>query len=369
VPYSLLANPHFPLAMALMLIILQQTLWLTDNSAPAKANLTYFKAILWAGLAALTLALILPFALLTIWAILGVYFSWLTFKLHRLPWLQIWLTLSVILFSAPIIFYDYWVSSTNPVLSGWSQQNITTAPALLNLILGYGLVGLLAIGGGWVVIKKSSETGPSDAGLELVLIWAITTLILVYLPFDLQRRLINGLHIPLCILAAVGFERGIRPRFSKIKYQRRLRQTVITLGSIGALFVWVLPIIGASQSPETNPTVALLFWRESEQIVFDWLREEIRPDDIILAGPRLGMFIPGQTGARAFYGHPFETIAAQTKKGQVEIFFRGEIEQVSAPVDFIIYGPDERALGQPKNLAAYPVVFSDEQVTVYKVTP
>jgi hypothetical protein len=78
------------------------------------------------------------------------------------------------------------------------------------------------------------------------------------------------------------------------------------------------------------------------------------------------MFIPGQTGARAFYGHPFETIEAKQKKAMVEAFYRGEIEAVTPVVDFIIYGPAERQLGQPENLANWPVVFSTDDVVVYK---
>jgi len=85
-----------------------------------------------------------------------------------------------------------------------------------------------------------------------------------------------------------------------------------------------------------------------------------------MASPRLGMFIPGQTGARGFYGHPFETIVAKQKKALVEAFYRGDVAKVSPPVDFIIYGPDERKLGQPQNLAAWPVVFSADNLVIYK---
>jgi hypothetical protein len=80
------------------------------------------------------------------------------------------------------------------------------------------------------------------------------------------------------------------------------------------------------------------------------------------------MFIPDQTGARSFYGHPFETINADTKKAMAEAFYRGEVATVSPLPDFIIYGPSERALGeQPRNLALYPVVFSTQDITVYQV--
>ncbi|GAB4445259.1 MAG: hypothetical protein Fur0044_41540 [Anaerolineae bacterium] len=354
VPYSLYANPHFPLAMMLMLIILQQVI------QPEPFNF-YNDQFIAVSLAALALSLVLPFALLTTAAVLLVFLSWLYFSRRSLPWPQIWLTLSVGLFSAPVILYDYWVYTTNPILAGWSAQNVTAAPSPLNLLLGYGLVGLLAVGGGWWMVRRGAA-----AGEWLVLWWAVTGLILLYLPFDLQRRLITGLHLPLCILAALGLQRWLGQSPLKPSQRRLMTTIVVAVGALGTLFVWSLPLLAAQQSPDASETTALLFIRPEEETAFAWLRENATPDDVVLASPRLGMFIPGQTGARVFYGHPFETIAAKQKKALVEAFYRGDIATVSPAVDFIIYGPDERKLGQPKNLADWPVVFSADNLVIYK---
>jgi hypothetical protein len=359
VPYSLYANPHFSLAMALMLIILQPAI---HNSQFTIHNSQFITI----SLAALVLALTLPFALLTVWAVLTVFIAWLYVRNRRLPWPQIWLTLSTVLLAAPVILYDYWVYITNPILAGWSTQNITPAPSLLNLLLGYGLVGLLAIGGGWLIARRGRGSPEPASGEWLVFWWAVTGVILLYLPFDLQRRLITGLHIPLCILAAIGLQRWLADSQLKLSYRRQIIMLVVTLGALGTLFVWGLPLLATTQSPDTSETTSLLFIRPAETVAFTWLRENAGSDDIILASPRLGMFIPGQTGARAFYGHPFETIEAKQKKAMVEAFYRGEIEAVTPVVDFIIYGPAERQLGQPENLANWPVVFSTDDVVVYK---
>ena len=106
--------------------------------------------------------------------------------------------------------------------------------------------------------------------------------------------------------------------------------------------------------------------RQEEITALTWLRENSAPDDVVLASPRLGTFVPGQTGARAFYGHPFETIDAEAKKAMAEAFYRGEIENVSPPVDFIIYGPSEQDLGRPEKLSDYPVVFTANGTSIYK---
>lgn len=357
VPYSLYANPHFPLAMALMLIIFQQVVHNAQSTI-------HYSRFIFVSLSALALALILPFALLTVGAVLLVFLGWRYATIRRLPWPQIWLTLSLGLFSAPVIVYDYWVSTTNPIMAGWSAQNITAAPPLLDLALGYGLVGLLALVGGWWMVRQSPPKTEA-AGEWLVFWWAVTGLILLYLPFDLQRRLITGLHIPLCILAAIGLQRWLATSRLKLSRRRQLVSTVVAVGALGTLFVWSLPLLAMLQSPDSSETTALLFIRPSEAAAFTWLRENTTPNDVVLAPPRLGMFIPGQTGARAFYGHPFETIEAEQKKALVEAFYRGESEAVLPRVDFIIYGPSERQLGQPKGLANWPLVFSAGEVAIY----
>lgn len=357
VPYSLYANPHFPLAMMLMLVILQQVI------QPRPFNL-YNRQFISVSLATLALSLILPFAVFTTAAVLLVFLVWLYFRRRCLPWPHIWLTFSVGLFSAPIILYDFWVYTSNPILAGWSAQNITAAPAVLNLLLGYGLVGVLAIAGGWWIVRRRAETGE-----WLVFWWAVTSLVLLYLPFDLQRRLITGLHLPLCILAAIGLQRWLTKSSIKPGQRRLITTGVVAISALGTLFVWSLPLLATRQSPETFEPTSLLFIRPEEAAAFDWLRKNVTPDSVILASPRLGMFIPGQTGARVFYGHPFETIAAKEKKAQVEAFYRGEVETVTPPVDFILYGPEERKLGQPQNLADWPVVFSTNNLLILAPPP
>jgi hypothetical protein len=268
------------------------------------------------------------------------------------------------LFSAPVILYDYWVSTTNPILAGWSAQNITNAPPPLDLLLGYGLVGLLALGGGWLIARQRPLK--PESGEWLVFWWAATSLILLYLPFDLQRRLITGLHLPLCILAAIGLLRWLPSIGFKLNQRRSFTTVVVIVGALGTLFVWALPLLATRQSPSASETTALLFMRREETAAFAWLRENATPGDVVLASPRVGLFIPGQSGTRTFYGHPFETIEAKAKKAIVEAFYGGSVQVISPAVDFIIYGPTERQLGQPKNLADWPVVFSAGNVVVYK---
>jgi hypothetical protein len=344
VPHMLYANPHFPLATALMLTITQRIVWPSRNKLSA----------LWVGIAATSLTITQPLATITTTVVLMLFLAW-RFVAHRsVPWPQIRLTLSAILFSAPVVLYDYWITKTNPVIAGWNAQNITPAPALTDLALGYGLTGLLAVVGGWMLARRSIQD--ANDGEWLILLWAIATIGLVYLPFALQRRFIHGLHIPLGILAAMG-----------LRHRRQLAGVVVATGMSGMLFVWSIPLLAALQSPAQSENAAILFMRHEEMAAFEWLNQNSAADDVVLASPRVGMFIPSQTKSRPFYGHVFETIDARTKIAMLAAFYRGDIDAVSPRPEFIFYGPSERVLGQPEKLSDLPVRFSTGNVQIYEM--
>jgi hypothetical protein len=349
VPYSIFTNPHFPLAMLFMLIIFEQLLQSTgaadrrsDMTSPTSGNHNARSqpekrssgpgGTVWtgglAGLTSLALAMISPFGLLTVWAVLATFLVWLFVRDRRLPWEQIWLTLGVVIFSTPVIFYQYWVSTTNPILAGWSVQNVTPAPKLPDFLLGYGLVGLLA-GLGAVLILRQRKSG-IPAGEMLVFLWAASTILLVYIPFELQRRMITGLHIPLCILAAIGLCRWLARSKVTAKRQRLITIGVVMIGAFGTVLVWIIPLIGTRASP-ADSTAGLFFIRSEERAAFEWLQQNAETDQVVLASPRLGLFVPGETGLRAFYGHPFETIAARDKEDQVRAYYGGEIGLTGHP--------------------------------------
>ncbi|GAB4443163.1 MAG: hypothetical protein Kow0031_25350 [Anaerolineae bacterium] len=384
-PYSLYANPHFPLAIGLMLLTLMHLLTAsplmrrTPEVAPLQQGVNldkggtppkppglrrYLGRLAGAALMGLLLALALPFALLTLWAVVAAFVGWHTLtQSRRLPTTQIWLTLGNVAGAAPVVLYQLWVSNSNPALAGWQAQNLTPTPSVLNLLLGYGLLGLLALAGAWQVIKQR----PARPAEWLVLLWALVTLVLIFAPFSLQRRLITGLHVPLSILAALGLLRGLASLSLRRKTEGLIIGGAVGLGLLGTVFVWLLPLLAALQGPESSPTAALLFIRQDEAAAFEWLRQHGAPDSVVLASERVGMFAPGQSGVRVFYGHPFETLNAEDKRAQLERFFGGTLEMTSPRPDFVFYGPSERALGQPSALDTFTPVFTAETVTLYAV--
>ncbi len=341
--YSLFANPHFPLAVTLMML----TFGFIAAGPPRPIA---------AALASLALAVVQPFCVLTVYAVLGGYLAlrWLTDR--RLPRPETLAALVAGLATAPVMAYDAWVYTTNPVFRGWSAQNVTPSPPPWDYALSYGLVLALAVGGAAVAARRRKR------GDLFLLAWVGVNAALLYAPFSLQRRLVTGLHVPLSLLAAGWLCGSLLPRLPARRH---------TL-AVAALLILTLPsnllvmMAATSGAMQRDPR---LYLRGDELTALTWLGENTRWTDTVLAAPQMGLFIPAWAGNRVVYGHPFETIEAGAKKARVEAFFRGGDDALLADygVAYVFYGPRERALGRLPETGLRGL-FSSGQVTIYGVT-
>jgi hypothetical protein len=120
-----------------------------------------------------------------------------------------------------------------------------------------------------------------------------------------------------------------------------------------------------------------LYLTQSEVQALEWLESNTPADALVLAAPETGLLIPAHTGRRVLYGHPFETVNAESEQAQVVAFFQGEMQAPATfveqrQVDYIFYGPRERSLGElPKGLDLRQVyatgVVGADQVILYQV--
>jgi hypothetical protein len=352
--FSLLTNPHFPLALALMLAVVMGVVW------PA-AGLRRWLA---PGLAGLALAVVQPFALASLYVTMALYLllrGWLD---RGWPRPELIAAAGAVAFSTPLLLYDAWVYTTNPALSAWAAQNVTPAPAPLDLALGFGLVGLLAIAGGVVATRSHDRPVPATqaqgGGLAL-LAWSVGTLALVYAPFALQRRFLTGLGLPLAMLAALGLSRWLAGRLATL---------AVGFSALGNLFLLLILTLGTLAGQQQPALFARLYLSKDEAAAMQWLLINA-PDEVVLAAPRTGMLLPGWAGVRVFAGHPFETIDAKTKQAQAEACFRGELSPAEWQalreqyrIRYVFVGPAERALGD--GLSTLEPAFRQGDVTIYR---
>jgi len=117
-----------------------------------------------------------------------------------------------------------------------------------------------------------------------------------------------------------------------------------------------------------------IYITSNEAAAIDWLQANARSDDIVLAAPETGAFIPAFAGQRVVYGHPYETVEADRKRQLVDDFFAGKTDRVTllrdTPINYVLIGPRERRLGSV-DPALLPIhaVFTSGDVILYAVNP
>src|SRR5579859_384408 len=188
---SVFVNAHFALGVALLLWIL---IWTVPGLSPGTASPWRVGAI---ALATLSLAQVQPLALLNIGLTLAGILAWQLWQ-RRLTWPALIPTLIFGICGVPWVAYDALVSRLDPILARWNAQNLTPSPALWDLALSGGLPLLLAIAGLTLAARRRT-----DRDVDLVA-WIGLGGLALYAPFDLQRRLSQGLWMPLTLLAICG---------------------------------------------------------------------------------------------------------------------------------------------------------------------
>lgn len=380
--YSIFANPHFPLAAALMLLTFAFVIapvWAAATQAPAAGGggvtasppslgqlsqtPDFAGGLALASLSSLLLGIVQPFCVVTVYSVLGGYFVLRLLQEKRLPWSEILRGTVAGAITAPIIAYDYYVYTFNPVLRAWSEQNVTPSPPLWEYAIAYGLVLALAAGGAALALRRRSK-----ADLFL-LAWVAVNGLLLYVPFSLQRRLVTGLHIPLCVLAAMALSRYVLPRFSPTR--RTLILGAVIILTIPSNLSVVIALMGGAAQHDSR-----LYLYRDEAEAMTWLRENTQPTDTVLASPATSLFIPAWAGNRVLYGHPFETIEAKKKKTLAETFYQAQTEESvrqeiieSHHITYVFYGPRERELsgGYLEIVSLLSKTHTNPGVTIYQV--
>jgi hypothetical protein len=361
VPFLLAyANAHFPLAVACMLGAL---LALVDGGTRL-----WLRSLI-AFLSGTVLAVTLPFSVVSLAAaVLGwLIWDWAAAGggnvLHFLRGqnrersiVVLWLSMGLI----PWILYDAWVVIAHPVISAWTSQNITPSPPLWHYLAGYGLLLAPAVAG--IARAKPQKTSSG----RLLIAWAFTGALLLYAPIGLQRRLNLGLFYPLAAMAALGLG-------SLAKQPRRFWTTGALLVILTLPSNLIVVSAGLFAAAQDEPVV---LHTADEVAAFKWMKANIPAGSIVLASPVNGNRLPGLTGTRVLFGHPFETPDADRMRERVIGYYAwdesrsGAIESlVKDGVEFVFFGPREMELGRPAWIEDLPLVARFGDVMLLEVAP
>ncbi|MEP7286650.1 MAG: hypothetical protein ABI947_12885 [Chloroflexota bacterium] len=315
--YATFVNPHFPLTIALISLLAATFIMVFRpgfDQQPTLSNGGFSVVLISAAL-----AVIQPQGLVPIMVTLVVYLAILTVRTRRIPMLELnWIVL-VILPTLPFLIYYLAVVRDNEAMRIWNAQNFTPSPPIWNYIVGFGLPLLVAIPGVWRAIRRFERDGD-----RFMLIWLIVNVLLLYAPFNLQRRLAIGLIIPIAYFAVRALEdfwfHRILPPWRDAAlvalFVFMIPSNILTLG---------IPIFGVVNPAEGIKVGQILTSGHDEAI--HWLNANAQSGDIILAPPLTSLWIPAYSDLRVVYGHPYETLNAKDKLPEVQAWYLGESDQ------------------------------------------
>lgn len=357
--YSTYVNVHFPLTIACLALLAGY--FVVGFRPGAEADPAVEQGVLIVALLSASLALLYPHALVPFGAAAGLLalFEWRDkrrLSTRTLRWM-----LALVLPALPIAAYYALVVSYNPGLAEWNAQNINPAPSVPVLLIGLGLPLVIALPGILRGVLRFERDGD-----RIMILWLIAIVIVMYLPTGAGRRFAVGLMVPLAYFAARAVEDVWINRIS-----RRLRAYVfalfiplIAISQVFILFLPILPVIGG------NPGNAVGIFLEREYVAaYQWLDAHSAPNDVILASPVVSAWIPGWADARVVYGHPYETLDAEVKRGQVTEWYAGASDCAAVldqyDVRYVVYGMEEAKIGAAPCLAQLTAVAQFGGVTIY----
>ncbi len=383
--FTALTFPHIALGTAVILFnVLVLRKIGEQNSVDGiqhSVNGTRWRWAVVAGLTNVVLGAAYPFLIYIVAGTAVLYWMILVGQQRQVLWRAGWQIATLFLIPAPLYLYYWSVWRSNAIFRLWDAQAGTPAAPWPHYLIAFGLMLLLA---GLFWWKRPSER----RHFTILWVWVLVASLLLYSPLLPQRRFIQGVHVPLAVLAAAGFVQVVLPRWQRGRFWQaliarpryetaKLRRFVIVLFvlfmSLSNIYLWLdVSRVAAFTQPD-------LFFRPAAEIeAVDWLRENSADTTVVLGSYQTGNVVAARSGQRVLVGHWAETVDFVGKETAVTQFFAAStsnawrqelLEQFN--VKYVWYGPREQELGQfnPATAAYLIPIYQNETITIFSVLP
>lgn len=330
---SLLLSPLFAFSLFLQVITISCLYQAQQTDA--------FKPAIVAGIAAFVLGLSHTYDVLSLSV---VWFTYLLLQTvaqkERVAKIQMWKQAAVAgIIAFPATAYIALQLKSEAVFQ--ARANVETlSPKIVYVFLGYGLLAICGITAAVLLHKRrelhgdhAAETNrivQSDSAANLLIVWAVMNIAASYLPVPFQRKMLQGAHIPIAILAAIGFELLLssRPQWSKQRFVV-LTITLIVLSQTNVNFV--AREMGNFADNLVQTKTQRPYLKKGELEALDWVKTNTTPNDAVQPLPYIGLietngrrksvmtdaslacFTPGLINRKVYWGHWGETPDYQGK--------------------------------------------------------
>lgn len=317
------APPHLPWALTLLLLILRDVYrqWQTTTPLPV------WRFVLSYLLLPLCLGLLNPFSLPTLLLPLGVLWAARLLQTRRLVWLETQPVLVMGCVTLPLVIYNLLAFTQDPFWGkAYGSQNYQPAFAVDVVLMGYGVLGLLAILG--VVQMWRSRLPAPTAPPRLVFFWSVIVFLMSYIPVSYQRRFSLGLAPALTLLAVPGWRWLTQQRALHIWRRKRVLRILGTVLLILCLWGQNLLFYSAYALSHvgTGPLPYSVFQPCALKAAAAYLdAEETATSVVVLTCEEVGNILAGEIQGRVVLGHTGATLDIEARRKWVAAFFTGDL--------------------------------------------
>jgi hypothetical protein len=374
---TLFHMPHFIASLILILLIFLLTILTWE-----KKNLKYE---LGAGLCALILFQFHPFHLPTVFGVLGAYFGIWSFINKKILWNKLRPLIILFLFALPNLIYHFYTLQ-DPIIKQRALQNICLSPVWWLGLIGFGFLIPFSLLGIYTIFKKNNPEIKDFKKDCFLVVWLITQTFLIYSPTFLQRRMSEGIHIPLSFLTVVAiFYLYDQAKNNQLNY--KLTKLILKIEKDKLLMLLLFVFLFAF-SNLFNIARDIMFYTEKHEVFylskeektsFEWIKNNTDINSVFIGHPTNANFIAGQAGRFIFAGHGTESLYFESKEKQVQWFYStSAIDEKKINflkenrIDYVYYSQkekefDKKNIFNPEEKKYLEKVYSNSDVVIYKL--
>jgi hypothetical protein len=303
-----------------------------------------------------------PFDLLVVVPTLFITTWWITKKIPG----KIIISLCVV--STVGLMYAFLQQHFNPLFALEQLQGASISPSPINYLIGFGFLVPLALLG---AEKRISSKNPL---WKTLIVWIGISMIMVYAPVTFQRRMIEGVHIPIALLASVGVF-SLYLKLKKVLGQIANPVLVLFLLLLSATSVYALFTDFATIEKDSKENY-YYYVSKSDYDGLLWIRDNTDSHDVILSNWFYGNLIPGVSARKVYIGHKAQTISFSDKVSQINSFILSDDVFSSTTflhqnnINYIFLGENDSITQygfKPDEKEYLDKVYEEDGMKIYKV--
>lgn len=308
-----------------------------------------------AGLAGMALANVHSYDIIPLALTLFLYLAARGIIQRRFPGPEIALAAIFGIMLAPPLLYQFHLYRDLPVFR-LKAEVATLSPPLLQYLLAMGIPFAFALPGMWIALRRAGK----QPDFFLPIAWLAAILISAYLPFPFQRKMAEGMQIPVVLLAVIFLHGRVFEAANCNRQIRGLLAAAVLIFSFPSNGFFLQKALRDLQSGGASYYAMLmppLYLREEQGAALGWLNGRVSADEAILCNNLLGSYLPSRAGAKTYVGHWAETLDYPRKLRLFAEFLSGRMpgsERVKLlreeGIRYLLIGPEERAIarGEPR---------------------